>query len=54
MESSFGLNFFLKKNNHDRNKKSVIYMRLTVDGEICDISTRENAIQKNGTGFQDE
>src|ERR1700681_2956361 len=46
MESSFGLSFFLKKNKHDRNKKSVIYMRLTVDGEICDISTKRKCDSK--------
>ncbi len=46
MESSFGLSFFLKKNKHDRNKKSVIYMRLTVDGEICDISTKRKCESK--------
>jgi site-specific recombinase XerD len=46
MERSFGLSFFLKKNKHDRNKKSVIYMRLTVDGEICDISTKRKCDSK--------
>lgn len=40
MEKSFGLIFYLKKNKHDRDKKSVIYMRITVDSESCEISTK--------------
>jgi site-specific recombinase XerD len=40
MEKSFGLTFRIKKNKHDRNEKSVIYMRITVDSDSCDISTK--------------
>ena len=46
MEKSFGLSFFLKKNKHDRNSKSVIYMRITADGEVCDISTKRKCESK--------
>jgi site-specific recombinase XerD len=46
MEKSFGLSFYLKKNKHDRDKKSVIYMRITVDSEICDISTKRKCETK--------
>jgi Arm DNA-binding domain len=46
MEKSFGLSFFLKKNKHDRNKKSVIYMRITVNSESMDISTKRKCESK--------
>ncbi len=46
MEKSFGLIFYLKKNKHDRDKKSVIYMRITVDGEGIDISTKRKCMSK--------
>ncbi len=36
MEKSFGLSFSFKKNQHDHDRKSVIYIRITVDGEKCD------------------
>lgn len=46
MEKSFGLSFFIKKNKHDRDKKSVIYMRITVNGETCDTSTKRKCEPK--------
>ncbi len=46
MEKSFGLSFFVKKNKHDHDKKSVIYMRITVNGETCDISTKRKCESK--------
>ncbi len=46
MEKSFGLSFFIKKNKHDRGNKSVIYMRITVDGEACEISTKRKCDSK--------
>jgi hypothetical protein len=46
MEKSFGLSFYLKKNKHDRNRKSMIYMRITVDGDTCDISTKRKCESK--------
>jgi len=46
MEKSFGLSFFVKKNKHDQDKKSVIYMRITVDGEGIDISTKRKCEAK--------
>jgi len=46
MEKSFGLSFFLKKNKHDRDKKSAIYMRITVDSVACDISTKRKCESK--------
>ena len=46
MEKSFGLSFYLKKNKHDQDRKSVIYMRITVDGETCDMSTKRKCDSK--------
>ena len=46
MEKSFGLSFYLKKDKHDRNGKSTIYMRITVDSETCDISTKRKCESK--------
>jgi site-specific recombinase XerD len=40
MDKSFGLLFYPKKNRHDRVGESIIYMRITVDNERCDISTK--------------
>jgi len=51
LRTSFGLSFNLKKNRLDGNGKSVIYMRITVDSESCDISTKGNVKRKNGIKF---
>ena len=46
METSFGLSFFIKKNKHDRGNTSAIYMRITVDGETCDVSAKRKCETK--------
>jgi site-specific recombinase XerD len=46
MEKSFGLSFYLKKSKHDCEKKSIVYMRITVDGEFRDISTKRKCESK--------
>lgn len=40
MEKTFGFFFHLKKSKFDRNNEIPIYLRLTVDGETCEISTK--------------
>lgn len=40
MEKSFGLFFHLKKNKKSEKDALTIYMRLTVDGVFCEISTK--------------
>jgi len=50
METSFGLSFFIKKNKHDRGNESATYMRITVDGETCDVSAKRKCDSKNGIG----
>ena len=42
LEKSFGILFFLKKSKHDREKSSIIYLRITVDGARKEISTKRN------------
>jgi site-specific recombinase XerD len=46
MEKSFGLSFHVKKSKHDKEKKSIVYMRITVDGKTCDISTKRKCEPK--------
>lgn len=40
MDKSFGFFFHLKKSKFDRNGEIPIYLRLTVDGETCEISAK--------------
>ena len=40
MEKSFGLFFYLKKDQRTHNEEIPIYLRLTVDGVSCDISIK--------------
>jgi hypothetical protein len=40
MEKSFGLFFHLKKENKGDNQKLKVYMRITVNGRLCEISTK--------------
>jgi site-specific recombinase XerD len=46
MDKSFGLLFYPKKNKHDQAGESIIYMRITVDNERCDISTKRKCEHK--------
>jgi site-specific recombinase XerD len=46
MEKSFGLSFHLKKSKHDNDKSSIVYMKITVDTEICEISTKRKCESK--------
>jgi site-specific recombinase XerD len=46
MEKSFGLSFHLKKSKYDKEKKSIVYMRITVDSEVCDVSTKRKCDSK--------
>lgn len=40
MEKSFGFFFYLKKSKFDKNGMVGIYLRLTVNGAVCEISTK--------------
>ena len=40
MERSFGLFFHLKKNGKKEEEKFTVYMRITIDGDYCEISTK--------------
>jgi site-specific recombinase XerD len=40
MERSFGLFFHLKKNGKKEEKECTVYMRITIDGDYCEISTK--------------
>ncbi|MDI3321967.1 site-specific integrase [Pinibacter soli] len=41
MEKSFGLLFFLRKSrSHQTGSESLIYVKITVDGESCELSTK--------------
>lgn len=40
MERSFGLFFHLKKNGKKEEKEFTVYMRITIDGDYCEISTK--------------
>jgi site-specific recombinase XerD len=40
MDKSFGFFFHLKKNKSDKSKEIPIYLRLTVNGETCEISAK--------------
>lgn len=40
MERSFGLFFHLKKNGKKEKEKFTVYMRITIDGDYCEISTK--------------
>ena len=47
MEKSFGLFFHLKKENKGDNQKLKVYMRITVNGRHCEISTKRKCNQQN-------
>ena len=40
MDKSFGLLFHLKKENKNYDAQLTVYMRITVDGNYCEISTK--------------
>ncbi|MGN6267025.1 MAG: site-specific integrase [Ginsengibacter sp.] len=40
MERSFGLFFHLKKNGKKEEEEFTVYMRITIDGDYCEISTK--------------
>jgi site-specific recombinase XerD len=40
MEKSFGLLFYLKKSRHFNGKEADVYLRITVNGESCEISAK--------------
>ena len=40
MERSFGLQFYLKKSKYDKDGEVTIYIRITVNGNSCEISTK--------------
>ena len=45
MENSFGLLFYQKKSKHDKpNADVVIYLRITVDGPIVELSTKRKCL----------
>jgi site-specific recombinase XerD len=47
METSFGLLFYLKKSNNFREAEVYIYMRITVDGQSAEISTKRKCKPEN-------
>ena len=47
MDQSFGLFFHLKKENRNDNHRFKVYMRITVDGKHCEISTKRNCSPDN-------
>ena len=40
MEKSFGLLFYLKKNRRYKEGEATIYVRITVNGSITEVSTK--------------
>ncbi len=40
MEKSFGLLFYLKKNKGYKDGETTIYIRITVNGSIAEVSTK--------------
>lgn len=44
MEKSFGLLFFLRKLKSSASKEHAVYMRLTVNGSTCEISTKRKCL----------
>src|SRR5450755_532722 len=44
MEQSFGLVFHLKKPKNFQKGELPVYMRITVDGQSCEISTKQKCI----------
>lgn len=53
METSFGLVFHLKKNKKENASELPVYLRITVDGKYCEISTKRNCnpdFWNSGTG----
>jgi site-specific recombinase XerD len=50
MERSFGLQFFLKKSRYDKDRESAIYMRITVNGDSCDVSTKRKCENSKWNG----
>lgn len=53
MEKSFGLLFHLKKNAKLDERKLTVYMRITVDGYYCEISTKRKCEPGNGMSIRD-
>ncbi len=47
MEKSFGLHFHLKKNKVVGDSESTVYMRITVDQEFAEISTKRKCEKAN-------
>jgi hypothetical protein len=47
MEQSFGLSFFLKKQKHYDNGDGHVYVRITVDGQSIDFSTKRRCNKKD-------
>ncbi len=47
MEKSFGLFFHLKKNKKNSSEQLPVYMRLTVNGEVAEISTKRFCLPMN-------
>lgn len=47
MEKSFGLFFFLKKNKKVSDPDRTVYMRITVDGDFAEISTKRKCEKEN-------
>lgn len=61
MEKSFGLLFYLKKSKYFKGKEADVYLRITVNGESCDVSTKRkcatdkwNKISGRMSGKNDE
>lgn len=47
MEKSFGLQFYLRKSKYDKDGEVAIYMRITVNGGSCEISTKRRCTTSN-------
>ncbi|MDD2911536.1 MAG: Arm DNA-binding domain-containing protein, partial [Petrimonas sp.] len=44
MKSTFKVLFYLKKGSEKRNGEVAIMARITVDGKICQLSTKQNIL----------
>jgi Arm DNA-binding domain len=40
MEQSFGITFFRRRPRNEEQQEGIIYLRITVDGECTDVSTK--------------
>lgn len=47
MESTFKVLFYLKKGSEKRNGEVTIMARITVDGKVCQFSTRQSILPRN-------